>query len=85
LELLKENIRYKNSKKRCNLYVKNFPIETTEDLLREAFEKYGEISSLKMYSPEESNSTGHFAFVCFSKPEDAMMARTELCGSIFLG
>lgn len=26
----KEKLRYKNSKKRCNLYVKNFPPDTSE-------------------------------------------------------
>jgi hypothetical protein len=26
----KEKLRYKNSKKRCNLYVKNFPPDTNE-------------------------------------------------------
>jgi len=30
-EKLKEMIRYKNSKKRCNLYVKNFPPTTTTE------------------------------------------------------
>jgi hypothetical protein len=31
IEKLKEMMRYKNSKKRCNLYVKNFPPTTTEE------------------------------------------------------
>jgi hypothetical protein len=30
-EKIKETLRYKTSKKRCNLYVKNFPSEWSED------------------------------------------------------
>ena len=30
MEKTKEMLRYKNSKKRCNLYVKNFPPNTTK-------------------------------------------------------
>lgn len=33
IEKKKEMLRYKNSKKRCNLYVKNFPPETTKEQL----------------------------------------------------
>jgi len=31
IEKTKEMLRYKNSKKRCNLYVKNFPANTTKE------------------------------------------------------
>jgi polyadenylate-binding protein len=31
MEKTKEMLRYKNSKKRCNLYVKNFPPNTTRE------------------------------------------------------
>ena len=34
IEKKKEMIRYKNSKKRCNLYVKNFPPTTTAEELK---------------------------------------------------
>jgi len=33
-EKFQEMIRYKNSKKRCNLYVKNFPAKWTEEELK---------------------------------------------------
>jgi RNA recognition motif-containing protein len=36
-ELQHETLKYKNSKKRCNLYVKNFLPETTEEDLRNLF------------------------------------------------
>ena len=41
-EKIKETLRYKQSKKRCNLYVKNFPPEWNEEKLKEFFERYGE-------------------------------------------
>lgn len=36
-ELQKEVLRYKNSKKRCNLHVKNFPPTTTKEQLEDFF------------------------------------------------
>jgi polyadenylate-binding protein len=48
-ELKHETFKYKNSKKRCNLYVKGFPSTTTEEDLRALFAKYGEIESLKLF------------------------------------
>ena len=40
-EKQKEMLRYKNSKKRCNLYVKNFHPNTTKEQLEELFRQYG--------------------------------------------
>lgn len=45
-----ETLKFKNSKKRCNLYVKNISPETTEDDLRNLFSVFGEIESLKFFS-----------------------------------
>ena len=61
-------LRYKNSKKRCNLYVKNFPPTTTEEELRAFFERAGEIESIRLFKKEEE---AVYAFVCYKKPEDA--------------
>ncbi len=36
-----EATKFKTSKKRCNLFVKNFPDNTTEDNLRQLFEPFG--------------------------------------------
>ena len=41
IEKKKETIRYKASKKRCNLYVKNFPTSWTEDDLKQYFSPFG--------------------------------------------
>jgi polyadenylate-binding protein len=72
-ELAHETLKYKNSKKRCNLYVKNFTPETTEEELRGIFTNYGEIESLKLFSQKEGKSP--FAFVCFKTPDTASQVK----------
>lgn len=76
-ERLRETIKYKSSKKRCNLYVKGFPETMTEDELRQLFAKYGEIESLKMHPPQE-DAKKLYAFVCFKKPDEASSAKEAL-------
>ena len=76
-ERLRETIKYKSSKKRCNLYVKGFPDTMTEEQLRELFASYGEIESLKMHPPGE-NQKKLYAFVCFKKPDEASSAKEGL-------
>ena len=75
-ERLRETIKYKSSKKRCNLYVKGFPETMTEDELRTLFQQYGEIESLKMHPPGEQKKL--YAFVCFKKPDEASSAKENL-------
>ena len=82
IEKKKEMIRYKNSKKRCNLYVKNFPPTTTAEELKQLFSQYGNIESIKLF-PQEGNAL--YAFVCFEKPEDAFQAKTALHNQPFNG
>jgi RNA recognition motif-containing protein len=50
-----ETIRYKSSKKRVNLYVKNFPNNWTDVELRHEFEKYGELENVRL----EKGATGN--------------------------
>jgi len=72
-ELAHETLKYKNSKKRCNLYVKNFSAETTEEDLRNLFQHYGEIESLKLFGQKDNKSP--FAFVCFKTPDTASQVK----------
>lgn len=68
-------LRYKQSKKRCNLYVKNFPPNTTKEQLEEFFKPYGQIESIKL---SQKDSEAIYAFVCFKSPEEASKAKAEL-------
>mmetsp|Transcript_30593 Transcript_30593/g.30051 ORF Transcript_30593/g.30051 Transcript_30593/m.30051 type:complete len:124 (+) Transcript_30593:855-1226(+) len=81
-EKVKDMIRYKNSKKRCNLYVKNFPPTTTTEELRTYFSKYGEIESIRTF-PKEGEAV--YAFVCFKKPEEAQHAKNNCHNQNFNG
>lgn len=69
-------LKYKNSKKRCNLYVKNFPPKTTEEELRKRFEEFGDIESLKMFGNDKGENV--YAFVCFKTPDQASVAKQGL-------
>lgn len=52
-----------------NLYVKNFSSEVDEDILRKIFEKYGEITSVKVMADENTNKK--FGYVCFKEDKAA--------------
>lgn len=75
-------IRYKNSKKRCNLYVKNFPAKWEENDIRGVFSQYGEIERVKI---EHGNGKNTYAFVCFKKPDSCSQAKQQLQGQNFEG
>jgi RNA recognition motif-containing protein len=81
-EKRREQLRFKNSKKRCNLYVKNFPPNTTEPQLREFFQRYGDIESIKLF-PKEGEAL--YAFVCYKSPDHAALARQQLNMQTFNG
>jgi len=74
-ELQHETLKYKNSKKRCNLFVKGFSNETTEDDLRQLFGNYGEIESLKLFSQKDNKMP--FAFVCYKTPDTASNVKQQ--------
>merc|ERR1711966_154380 len=64
-----------------NLYVKNLD-ETLEDAaFKEAFEVYGQITSCKIMRDDKGNAKG-FGFVCYTTPEEATKAVTEMNGKI---
>jgi len=61
-----ETIKYKNSKKRCNLYVKNFPANWGENDLTNIFKEYGDIERVRLEKGFQNNT---YAFVCFKMPD----------------
>uniref|UniRef100_A0A8B9GSF8 Polyadenylate-binding protein n=1 Tax=Astyanax mexicanus TaxID=7994 RepID=A0A8B9GSF8_ASTMX len=63
-----------------NLYVKNLDDGIDDDKLRKEFAPYGTITSAKVMT-EGGRSKG-FGFVCFSSPEEATKAVTEMNGRI---
>ena len=71
----KETFRFKQSLKRCNLFVKNFPTEWKEEDIMNVFAPFGKIDKIKLNAT--NNRTGQ-AFVCFSTPEEAARARSNL-------
>lgn len=65
-----------------NLYVKNLSDDIDDDKLREEFLAYGTITSCKIMRDDKGQSRG-FGFVCFTQPEEATKAVTELNGRMF--
>lgn len=64
-----------------NLYIKNLDDSIDDERLRKEFEPFGNITSVKVMVNEEKRSKG-FGFVCFSSPDEATKAVTEMNGRI---
>ncbi|XP_053106832.1 polyadenylate-binding protein 1-like isoform X3 [Hemicordylus capensis] len=63
-----------------NLYVKNLDDGIDDERLRKEFSPYGTITSAKVMT--DSGHSKGFGFVCFSSPEEATKAVTEMNGRI---
>jgi len=64
-----------------NLYIKNLDDTIDDEKLKAEFVSFGNITSAKVMRDEKGNSRG-FGFVCFSTPEEANKAVTDMTGRI---
>jgi len=67
-----------------NLYVKNLDESIDDEKLRTEFATCGTITSAKVMSDDKNASKG-FGFVCYSTPDEATKAVTDLNGKIING
>jgi polyadenylate-binding protein len=67
-----------------NLYVKNLDDTIDDDKLRQEFAPFGTITSAKVAVMCEEGRSKGFGFVCFSSPEEATKAVTEMNGRIIV-
>lgn len=64
-----------------NLYVKNLDDNVDDEKLKNEFSVFGNITSARVMTDSNGRSKG-FGFVCFSNPEEATKAVTEMNGKI---
>ncbi len=64
-----------------NVYVKNLEDNVDDEALKNEFAPFGNITSAVVMRDDKNNSKG-FGFVCFSQPEEATRAITEMNGKM---
>lgn len=68
-----------------NLYVKNLDDIVDDEKLRAEFGNYGTITSAKIMRDEKTGVSKGFGFVCFSSPDEATKAVSEMNGKMMGG
>ena len=63
-----------------NIYIGNMSSDTTENQLRQAFEGYGEVSTVKIITDRDSGQPRGFAFVEMPAKNEASAAINGLNG-----
>lgn len=63
-----------------NIYIGNMSYETTEAQLRQAFEGFGEVSTVKIITDRDSGQPKGFAFVEMATKDEAIAAISGLNG-----
>lgn len=63
-----------------NIYIGNMSFDTTEEQLRQAFEGFGEVSTVNIITDKYSGKPRGFAFVEMSSNEEANAAISGLNG-----
>jgi len=67
-----------------NIYVGNLSYSVTEENLREAFEKIGEVSSIRLIKDSATGRSKGFGFVEMNSDEDAARAISALSGTMLM-
>ncbi|MFU8843572.1 MAG: RNA recognition motif domain-containing protein [Bacteroidales bacterium] len=65
-----------------NIYVGNLSFKLQEDDLKEAFDQYGEVTSVKLITDKFTGRSKGFAFVEMANAEDGKRAVQELDGKM---
>ncbi len=68
-----------------NIYIGNIPRESTETELRDAFEQYGEVSTVSLIKDKYTNSLKGFGFIEMPKKDEAENAIKNMDGTMFSG
>jgi RNA recognition motif-containing protein len=80
-QLAKEVFKYKNSKKRCNLFVKGFPGNVNKDQLQNFFEKLAgpeSVERIRIEMDKNNQDQAKYAFVCFKQPDQAQSVKQQI-------
>ncbi len=68
-----------------NIYVGNLLFDVTESDLRQAFERFGQVSEVRLIMDKYSGKSKGFGFVEMSSKEEAEKAIEELNDTEFMG
>jgi cold-inducible RNA-binding protein len=68
-----------------NIYIGNLPRNVNEDALKQVFEQFGQVESIKIMKDRFTGESRGFAFLEMTSNEDAQQAISQLNGSDFEG
>jgi RNA recognition motif-containing protein len=68
-----------------NIYVGNLAYDTTDEMIREAFESFGQVSSARVIKDKYTGQSRGFGFVEMATPSQAETAIKSLNGKELLG
>ena len=67
------------------LYVGNINFNLSEDELKQVFERYGRVESVRIMRDNKTGRSRGYAFVGMENPQDAELAKNELNGTELKG
>jgi RNA recognition motif-containing protein len=79
------SVRSKSKEIYMNIYVGNLSHETTEDDLRQAFEAFGQVISVKLLRNRATGESNRIGFVGMAISDEAQTAISELNGKNLKG